>query len=163
MDIFQISLVLAAVITALLVSNDRRALIWIGVAAANFIACTLYQDSGLTIPPYPLFVGLMDATVCLALYIWGHLRWEMLLFRLFQLSVLISILRLSRIIDTNYVYVTALELVNWLALAVIGGAQLLRWAGHGRLGNIGAATFGNLRGAGLALFKERKRQPFHRG
>jgi hypothetical protein len=122
---FQAALMIGAALTALISINDRRALLWILVGVADFVLTTGYQRSGLTTPPYPWVAGLADGCVCLALILSWKYRWEKYLFLIFQLSVLVSLLRIVGLIDTNYAYVTALEICNWLALLLIGGTHLL--------------------------------------
>jgi hypothetical protein len=124
-SIYQKALLGFAVVAAVISADDRRALLWILAGAADFIITTAYQRSGITTPPYPLVTGIADAVVCLALWWFWDRRWEKYLFLIFQLSVLISLFRLIRVIDTNYAYVTALEVCNYLALLVIGGTHLL--------------------------------------
>lgn len=120
--IWQALLAGAAVAVLALSWHEVRARYWIAAMAVNFTLCTLYQSSGL--PHYPFVVGLLDAGLCLTIYFVGAYRWEMALYRIFQGSVLVSILRFSDLIETQYQYVTALEIVNWLALLVIGGTAI---------------------------------------
>lgn len=160
MDVFQMALVVGTVIVALITADNRRALGWLAIGVADFIVCALYQDSGATLVPYPMFVGLVDASVCLAIYTLGRYQLEIWLFRAFQLSVLFSVLRLFGVIETNYAYVAMLELANWIALLIIGGAHLLRHANG--LGLLGNHPRDRVRRAYRALFSERAHPPFGR-
>lgn len=124
MDIFQNALLLGALGAALLCRKDRRALAWIAVGVGNFVLTSFYEAKGM--PWHPAFTGFVDASVCLAIYFFGRFRWEMRLWNVMQLSVLVSILRMVGVIDTHYAYVVALEVCNWLAILVIGGTRALQ-------------------------------------
>lgn len=158
MDIWQTALATAALIVGMLVFDNRRALAWLLVGVIDFIVCAVYQQVDPQIVPYPMFTGLVDASVCLGIYLLGRYRWEVWLFRVFQLSVLFSVLRLFEIIDTTYTYVAMLELANWLALFVIGGTHLLRHVNG--LGLLGDPARWRLRNLDRALNAKRAHPPF---
>lgn len=158
MDVFQGALLAAAIAAALLSWNNPRGLAWIAVAAVDFVLCAFYQAAEPAVLPYPMFTGLVDATVCLVLYLVGRFRWEMWLFRIFQLSVLFSVLRLFGIIETTYLYVAMLELANWLALLVIGGTSLLRHVNG--MGLLGFASRWRVHRLNRAFFSKRAHPPF---
>lgn len=124
MDMFHGALLTGAILTAVLCRKDRRALGWIAAGAANFVVTAAYQDAGL--PHHAAFTGFMDAAVCFGIYYFATQQWEMLLWRVFQGSVLLSILHMVGVIKSHTDYVIALEVCNWLALGVIGGTKTLQ-------------------------------------
>lgn len=124
MDIFQGALLVGAIGTAALCRKDKRALGWIAAGAANFVITAAYEAYGL--PYHPAFTGFADASLCLAIYFVGRYRWEMRLWNVLQLSVMVSILRMLGVIQSHYDYIVALEVCNWMALGVIGGTRALQ-------------------------------------
>lgn len=128
MSVWQLALLIGAISAGMLVRDDRRSLIWIIAGAASFIISTAYQRSGL--PGWPVATALCDAALCLLIYVGGRFQWELVLWKVWQTSVLISILYVYNWIPSRYVYVTALEVANWCALIVISGAAISRQVGH---------------------------------
>lgn len=160
MDIWQGALLCGAVGTAVLCRKDPRALAWIAAGATNFVLTASYEAAEL--PYHPAFTGFMDASMCVGIYFFGKHKWEMMLWRVFQGSVLISILRLLGVIHSHYDYIVALEVCNWLALFVIGGTKALQLVD----GNLGWER--SYRGAHQrvhhlvrALREKRTTPPFH--
>lgn len=160
--LFEDALLLAGLIVALALSvGNLRAWGWLAAIAASYAVSAIWWRSGL---PAPAFIGgVLDALICLAIYFWGKLRWEMVVWRLFQFSVLVNLITLAG----DYGLVTSLphnahsvtmEAINWLALAWIGGT--------GAAQNVGAAhvhghrLISRLRGFVAALYRERTQPPF---
>lgn len=132
MNEFQIALAIGAAFVALISIHVDRALWWIGAGAASFVASTAYARYGLPLPP--LFTALCDAAVCLMIYGFAHQRWELGVYRLFQLSVLVSIVFLGMVLlrspsASSFWYVTTLEGINWAVLLLIAGTAVAQWAG----------------------------------
>ena len=69
---------------------------------------------------------MLDAVACLLIYFFALYKWEMVLYRAFQLSVLVSLMRLTGWIDDAYAYALALELCNWAALALLIGTGVAK-------------------------------------
>jgi hypothetical protein len=129
---YQIALATGALIVALLSAGLDRAWVWIAAGAASFVASTAYARHGLPLPS--LFTALCDAAVCLAIYTFARQRWELGTYRLFQLSVLVSIVFLGMVLfkpsaASSFWYVTALEGINWAVLLLITGTAVAQWAG----------------------------------
>ena len=130
MNEFQIALLIGAVIASLLSLRLPRAQLWIWTMAAAFVLPTAWQRADL--PFHPAFTLGCDAGVCLAIYFFGREKWEIGLYRIFQASVLTSLLFLAGPLEvfgtvfymSNYGYVVVLEMLNWLALLLIGGVGL---------------------------------------
>ena len=140
MNTYQIALASVAAITLVGTLHLQRAWLWILAGAASFVASTAYARYGLPLPP--LITALCDAAVCLAIYAYpwrasesvDRYRWELGVYRLFQLSVLVSIVFLGMVLfrspsASNFWYVTALELINWAVLLLIVGTAVAQWAG----------------------------------
>ncbi len=168
MDVFQGALLVGAIGTAALCRKDRRALGWIAAGAANFVITAAYQDAGL--PHHPVFTAFADASVCLAIYFFGRYRWEMRLWNVFQMSVLISIMRFVGTIarpewvpyfPSNYTYIALLEACNWAALAVIGGTRIMQMVDNHALERHPRGALGRVHRLVRSLRAERKAPPFH--
>lgn len=122
---------------ALVAFGQWRAMIWLAVGAVVFIASSLYWRAGL---PHPeLFAGCLDAAVCLGIYFGGRQRWEMWVWRLFQVMLLLNIMRLAGTLGIfhnvdHIAYAIMLEAMNWLVIIVAGGTAGLQRIGydHGR-------------------------------
>jgi hypothetical protein len=130
MNEFQIALLIGAVIASFLSLRLPRAQLWILTMAAAFIFPTVWQRADL--PFHPAITLGCDAGVCLAIYFLGLEKWEIGLYRIFQASVLTSLIFLAGPLEVfgavfhmgNYGYVVLLEAWNWLALLLIGGVGL---------------------------------------
>ena len=133
MNEFQIALLIGAIFVSLISLHIPRAHIWILAGGASFVASTAYARFGLPYPP--AFTLACDAAVCLSIYFLCSERWEEWLFRVFQLSVLVSLIYLAgpltvggfTITMSHYLYVVMLELCNWIALFLIGGTAVGEW------------------------------------
>lgn len=127
MNVFQIAMLIGAVVAALVSYKLPHALMWISLGAVVAIACDVFYAYNL---PYPAaFTLACDALMCLTIHWFAREKWETGLFLIFQLSVLISLLKLASVIDGEDTYRLALELVNWAALFMIAGTAILGGAG----------------------------------
>lgn len=141
--------------------RNPRGILWLGLAAIDFIASTAYWRSGL---PYAEGIaGACDAAVCLAVYFAGRERWEMGVWRLMQVSVAINFLYLAGNIGVfgaipHEVYSIMLEAVNWLLILFIGGMGIMQRIG---VSNAGAhRPWSRVRRFGMALRAERAEPSF---
>lgn len=129
MNEFQTALLIAAAVVGLFTWQLDRAWLWILAGAASFAASTAWARYGL---PHPVaFTALCDVGVCLLIFAFAKHHWELFLFRLFQLSVLVSIVFLGirymgAPAGAHYAYVATLELINWIALALILGVGFMQ-------------------------------------
>jgi hypothetical protein len=117
--------------------------------------------------PYPaFFTAMCDAGVCLIIFCMAKVKWELRLYKLFLLSVAISLAYLvsdaAGIEVSHYWYIAALEAVNWAALFLIAGTAILQWigAGHGVAASRGWAA--SLHRAYRTLNEPRHDVPFHK-
>lgn len=122
MDPFHAALLAAALFVALLARHEPRAWLWLAAGATSFTATALYEAWGLGF--HPVVTGLFDAVVCLTIYFVASQRWEMWLYRIFRVSVLVSLLRAAGLIEDHTLYIIALEACNWTALVVIGSGAV---------------------------------------
>jgi len=169
MNEFQIALLIGAVAASLLSMQLPRAQLWVLTMTAAFVFPTIWQRADL--PFHPAFTLGCDAGVCLAIYFFGREKWEVGLYRIFQASVLTSLLFLAGPIEVfgtvflmgNYVYVAMLEFWNWLALLVIGGvglSEILKGRVHEN--SSGHWWGADLLGSVSAWRTSRQAQPFHK-
>lgn len=163
MSIFQFWLLIGAVTVAALSWRLEHAWLWIGAGAASFVASTAWGRYDL--PMAPLFTAFCDAVVCLLIYGVAKRVWELKLYRLFQASVLVSLVYFGLVmwwpaVASKATYVTILEIINWLALALILGTGATQWiSANGRDHSL---WFGRdlVRHLGRALLTPRPARPF---
>jgi hypothetical protein len=160
MSEFQAALLIGLIVTGLISSRLPRAWLWLACGLASFVVSTAYARYGL--PHAPAFTLACDATVCLAVYFNGREQWEISgIYRIFQLSVLISLFRLSNIIVDQWIYIVALELLNWAALLLISGTSILdRARAHEEHSDWNWNP--HLHRSDLALRRARQTEPFHK-
>jgi len=159
MNEFQLALLIGLVITGLISSKLPRAWLWLACGLASFVISTAYARYGL--PYTPAFTLTCDAAFCLAVYFFGKERWEENLYRVFQLSVLISLLHMSHFIVDHWLFVVSLELLNWAALLLVGVTAILdRARGHGGFTHRNWSP--HLHRSDLALRRSRQTEPFHK-
>lgn len=133
MSIYNLVFAVAILSAGALSLRHKNALLWLGCITADYTVSLVYWRSGL---PYPeLVTGLCDAGVCLAIFFYGQLRWELWIWRLFQMSLLVNMIYLSSnitragLLDFE-VYSTCLELINAAAITTIGGISAWHAAGQ---------------------------------
>jgi hypothetical protein len=146
---------------ALVGFGQWRAKLWLACGAGVFIASSVYWRLG---GPHPeLFAGGLDAAVCLAVYFFGRHRWEMWVWRLFQVMLLLNMIRLAGSVEIFHnidhtAYAVLLEVVNWLVIILIGGTAGLQRIGYD---NGGAADpWRGIRGVVHSLCAKRRTPPF---
>lgn len=126
----QVALAVGAALVALFCiwRGQWRGALWIAAGTASFTLSTWYGRQTL---PYPEAVtALCDAAICFAIYFSARERWERFLFLIFQGSVLVSLSYFAGLIGPHWAYIVGLEIINWLALSLIGGTALLSWLGN---------------------------------
>lgn len=139
MNVFQIALLIGAVITALISYNLPHALLWICLAGANVVVCDIFYSYDL---PYPAaFTLAADALLCLLIHWLATEKWEIGIYIIYCISVLVSVLKLWGALPSDYIYRTLLECINWAALFLITGTAIL-----GKVGASGSFFSYNWRG-----------------
>lgn len=156
MNEYHAALLIGAIVAAALSWREPRGVAWIVAGAASFIATAGYEAAGYAY--HPIITGFVDAGVWVLVYLFAAFRWEMWLYRIFQTSVLISLLRATGWIDSHTAYVVALEACNWVAIVVVGGTAAWGWI-DARVGAHRAAP-GRLRRAVASLYSPRSSPPF---
>lgn len=128
MDSYQTALLIGAIVAALLNYNQPRAIRWITLGAADCVLTTLYYYVATDWAPHPFVTGVADATLAIAIAIFGIHMWERLVRYAFIVSIGISGCYLLGYISDRTTYATSLEVANWFALLFIGGAGIMRIA-----------------------------------
>ncbi len=164
-------------VTVCLAFRNWRAIMWVIAVSASYALSTIYWR--LNLPHAEAVTALGDGAVVLLVYHSGRYQWEMALWRLYQLSVLISILylasnigvldRLSMFLLNAHIgklphnaYASMLEAINWLALAGLAGTAWLQRVGMSHGNSNPHWAWRLLRRANAALQRERKTPAFHR-
>lgn len=161
---FQLALIIGALVTAIVARKLPHAWLWISAWALSFVASTAYYRLGF--PYYPLATLFFDGCLSIAIYGKAKERWELLLMRLVQCSILISLvycylLFFQKTAAHHWLYITLLETVNWAALAMIfGTASLDRIRANG--GSPAYHWLSGLRGRLHSLRSARASVPWHK-
>jgi hypothetical protein len=129
MNSYQVALIAGAVFVALTSWRLERSMMWIVIGAASFLASAVWERYELPMPA--LFTACCDAVVCLSIYAFARQAWELMLYRIFLGSILISIVFLGFTIfppkiAPHAIYISLLEAVNWLALLLIFGTAAMQ-------------------------------------
>lgn len=127
-----ISLLIAALLVCLISIRNPRGILWIGIAALSYINGDIAWR--LNLPYAEAITGMGDACVCLCLYFAAKQRWELMIWRLFQTSVAVSMLYLAGNLGVflsipHEFYAMLMESANWLLLAIVGGTSAMQWIG----------------------------------
>ncbi len=145
--------------------GNKRAWGWLLAAATAYIVSTLYWRSG---QPYAPFIGgMLDALICLAVYFFAAYRWELWVWRLFQVSVGVNLYYLAGtygIVPSlgHNDYSIMLEAINWLALAFIGGTGAFQDAGASYASDAATRPWYSIHRIVGALYRARTHAPFHK-
>lgn len=122
-----------AIAVGLLAGKTPRAWLWIAAMAASFVVSVVYLNfPGPRWLPQPGIATMCDAVIVISIREIGRDRWEIYgLGALFMISVSLSLVQTFAIIAgfppqlPSEVYALALEIINYLALILIGGVGLL--------------------------------------
>lgn len=127
MNEFQIAIAIAALLVCAVSYKLPHSWLWIGLGTASVVACNSVFAYNF---PYPAAFNLAaDALMCLTISWYAREKWESVLYRIFQFSVLVSIIRMWMGADSEDTYRLALEFCNWAALLMIAGTAVLGGAG----------------------------------
>lgn len=129
MNEYQAALLVAAGFVVMNSWRLDRAVLWIATGAASFVISAMWEAHALPMPA--LFTACCDAVVCLLIYVFARQAWELLLYKLFLVSIMISIVFVGFTIfppkiAPHYLYVSLLEAVNWAALLLILGTAAMQ-------------------------------------
>ena len=122
-SLWELSLLIFAFITALISKNNIRGLVWISAAMLNFMLCIGYYE--LQLPHHPGFVLFLDLSLCIVIDIYRKYEWELQIYNLFRISVIVSICRIFELPLTETFYTPVLELINWLVLIIVFNRSLI--------------------------------------
>ena len=159
------SLAIGLMVALALSVGNGRAWAWLLAASVSYAVSTLYWRAGL--PYAPFIAGMMDALICLGVYFFGKLRWEMWMWRLFQFSVGINIIQLGGQFGvwqspSHNAYAIILEAINWLALLFIGGSGAIQMIGAQNAVAAAHRPWDGVLRFVRPLYRERSHPPFHR-
>lgn len=159
MNQFQIALLIGAIVTLLMSRNLPRSWLWILCGTGSFAVSTAYARYNL---PHPeAFAVACDAAVVLAIYHFAKENYELLLWRIFQTMILINILFFVGLIGPRWAYIIVLEVLNWAALFLILGTAITERFAQGEI-RPASISANRVRGAGMALRRERAHAPWHK-
>lgn len=132
MSRYDLFLLGAAVIVALLSWGNWRALGWLSVTVANYLVTSAYADLGL--PSHAFFTMLVDAAVIAGVaQAWrtrGLEHWEALFGYAFLFMVAGDVFRQLLVLSAD-AYRLWLELGNYAALLAIGGPRIAEYVSAG--------------------------------
>lgn len=139
--------ILSGVAAATLVAwGIWRNVCWLLALAAVYMASVLWWRAGL---PHPeLISGVLDFAVIGAIFWYGKQIWELRVWYLFQLMLLINLVYLATHPWLDHaIYASALEIVNVAAIMLIGGVAGFQKAGmtNGRAFDPWLSVFGRMR------------------
>ena len=154
-------MIIGYAVAAMVAMSAPRAIAWLAVSATVFVASSVYWRWGGAHPE--LVAGGLDAAVCLAIYFFGRQRWEMWVWRLFQVMLLINIIRLTGSVGIFHnidhtAYAVLLEAMNWLVIIVAGGTAGLQRIGYDHGG--ASDPWRGIRGVVHSLCAQRRTPPF---
>jgi hypothetical protein len=103
-----------------------RTVFAISLIIGSYGASVLYVNNSL---PYPIvFAGACDAAFAFVLYLVAKFKWEILVFNVLRLMILVNILyglNVHFLEPSAMIYYASLELITLLALIFIGGRRYL--------------------------------------
>lgn len=129
MNIFDGALLLGLVVVWALAGRLPRARLWLASGAASYVLSTSWWNLGL--PHHSAFTLFCDASVCLLIYFRGLENWELKVYKIFQFSVLVSLVRMINFEGSADLYPVLLEGCNWAVLLLISFTALLSEATRG--------------------------------
>jgi len=133
-----------------------RAVLWCGLFVLSFITSSWWHDDGL---PYGAAFGAStNVAIGLAIYALAERRYEMRLWNCLHLMIVVDILYLMGWVADHASFAFALELANWLAIAVVGVTGTLERAGYGM--DTGRHRHGFADSFRRALYAERRDPPW---
>lgn len=162
MSAADISLLVGLMVALALTTGNLRAWGWLGAMAVSYAFSTIYWR--LNGPEAAFVAGMSDAAICLAVYFLARRKWEIVIGRLFLVSVAVNMvyyfgtMRLVASLSHND-YGAMLEAINWLAMLWIGGTGLLQMVGEDD-GVSAHSLSHHLRRLMLPVFRPRAHPPF---
>lgn len=115
---YDVCVAIAYIISFIAIRN-KRAKNWLIIGAVSYVVSMAYQFSGLKF--YRIFAGTCDSFVCILINFYGKYLWEKILWQLWKISVLVSILSVYGIIYNEFYYKLLIECVNWGLIGWVSG------------------------------------------
>lgn len=150
MTAVDIAIFAGVLVSAFISKDNKRGLLWLALMTFSYLLSSTYWRSGF--PHSEVVAGLCDVFICFSVYYLGRERWELWLWRLFQVSLLTNILYLANGVFSwgmvsHEAYSIVLELLNWLAIISIGtiSAMMSKGFTNGRAFDPWVSVFGFVR------------------
>lgn len=129
MEWYHGTLLTMAVIAVVLAWRVPNAALWVGFGLFSYVTSAWWHNAGF--PYATLYGAATNVATCLAIYYVGVAKWEMRLFACFILMLLIDLLFVCGVIETQYIFAVSLEVVNAYALLLIWAAGIAERVGGG--------------------------------
>lgn len=127
MTIYQMALLIGAIITVAIAHQVPRAMWWVLALALSFVLSTMWQEFGL--PHREAFGTVTDLAIVAVMYVYAMQRWELWVMNCVILMILfnwIYALRYAGLdVLPHYWLITGLEVANWMAIIIISATGLL--------------------------------------
>lgn len=130
---FQIGMLVLFLASAWVSRRNWRGLLWLSVMMTSYLVSSeWWRVSGASAE---LVAGLCDAATVMLIYLFAKRIWELAVASIFTISMMINLVYLAQNLSgleviSHNAYATALELVNVLALALIGGVAAFERRGR---------------------------------
>ncbi len=130
---FQIGMVVLFLASAWVSRHNWRGLLWLGVILTNYLVSSQWWRSMGGSPE--LAAGLYDAATVLLIYLFARLMWELAVGLIFTVSLASNLGYLAQglagveLVPDN-VFKTLLEILNVVALSLIGGVSAFQRRGR---------------------------------
>lgn len=156
MEWYHTTLFTMAVVAVVLAWRVPNAAIFVALGTISYVSSALWHNLGF---PYgTLYGATTNVVICYAIYRFGsNARWEAKLMACFVLMILIDLLYVCGVIQTQYIFAVSLEIVNAYALLLICATGIVERVGNGhRLSHPYRAFLASLN---RSVFAERKQYP----
>lgn len=133
MSVFQIIMLCVVLSVAWVSRQNVRGLVVLGALITDYLVSSTWWDLGGGAPE--LVAGLCDAAVCLVLWRFGRKLWECWVWLVFLTMLGINFVYLANNLTALHliphnVYASVLEVMNLVALALIGGVSAYERSGN---------------------------------
>ena len=114
---------------AILAWRVPNAALWVAVGFASYVVSAVLHNNAV---PFATLIGAFtNALICLAIYFKGVSPWETRLMSCFTLMILVELLFVTGVIETQYIFAVTLEIINAYALLLIWATGIAERVGDG--------------------------------
>lgn len=156
MEWYHATLLTMAVVAVVLAWKVPNAALFVALGFLSYASSAIWHNLGF---PYgTLYGAFTNIIICFVIYrSSSHARWEAKLMACFVLMILIDLLYVCGVIETQYIFAVSLELVNAYALLLISATGIAQRIGNGhRFSHPYRALLASFN---RAVFAERKQYP----